>query len=50
MSVQVYIDGGAGTTGFEIRERLTTRGDVDLVTLDEARRKDVAARRATRSR
>jgi len=46
MSITVFIDGAEGTTGLEIRERLSTRDDVTLVTLDEAHRKDVAARRA----
>ncbi|MEH3106121.1 MAG: N-acetyl-gamma-glutamyl-phosphate reductase [Sphingomonas fennica] len=44
MSVQVFIDGGAGTTGLEIRERLAGRADIALVTLPEERRKDAAAR------
>lgn len=45
MTLRVFIDGAVGTTGLEIRERLESRGDVALVTLDEARRKDEAARR-----
>ncbi|MET0271048.1 MAG: N-acetyl-gamma-glutamyl-phosphate reductase, partial [Sphingomonas sp.] len=44
MSVNVFIDGGAGTTGLEIRERLAGRNDVTLLTLPEARRKDAGAR------
>lgn len=44
MGVSVFIDGAAGTTGLEIRERLAGRGDLSLVILDEARRKDPAAR------
>jgi N-acetyl-gamma-glutamyl-phosphate reductase len=45
MTVTVFIDGAVGTTGLEIRERLESRRDITLVTLDEARRKDEAARR-----
>ena len=42
----VFIDGGAGTTGLEIGDRLAGRSEFTLVVLDEARRKDPAARRA----
>jgi len=45
VSVSVFIDGAVGTTGLEIRERLSDRSDVTLLVLDEARRKDAAARR-----
>ncbi len=45
MTVRVFIDGAVGTTGLEIRERLESRRDITLITLDEARRKDEAARR-----
>jgi N-acetyl-gamma-glutamyl-phosphate reductase len=45
MNVNVFIDGGAGTTGLEIRERLSGRNDVTLITLDEATRKNSAARK-----
>jgi N-acetyl-gamma-glutamyl-phosphate reductase len=44
MSVTVFIDGAAGTTGLEIRERLQTRGELSLVVLDDRRRKDASAR------
>jgi len=44
VSVGVFIDGGHGTTGLEIAERLSGRGDVDLIVLDDDRRKDPAAR------
>jgi len=44
MTRTVFIDGAAGTTGLEIRERLAGRTDLSLVVLDEARRKDPAAR------
>ena len=46
MSVKVFIDGAAGTTGLEIRERLESRREVSLVVLDDARRKDASAREA----
>jgi N-acetyl-gamma-glutamyl-phosphate reductase len=44
MTVSVFIDGAVGTTGIDIRERLSGRSDLTIVTLDEARRKDAAAR------
>ena len=42
---KVYIDGSAGTTGLRIRERLTARRDIEILTLPDALRKDEAARR-----
>ena len=45
MTQTVFIDGAAGTTGLEIAERLAGRSEFSLITLDEARRKDAAARR-----
>lgn len=45
MMATVFIDGAAGTTGLEIRERLAHRTDVTLVTIEESRRKDPVARR-----
>lgn len=44
MTATVFIDGAAGTTGLEIADRLAGRPEFALVTLDEARRKDDAAR------
>ena len=44
MSATVFIDGAAGTTGLEIAERLAGRSEFQIVALDEARRKDAAAR------
>lgn len=44
MNVSVFIDGGHGTTGLEIAERLGGRGDVALVTLDERERRNIDAR------
>ena len=40
----IYIDGEAGTTGLEIRERLEARSDLKLLLLGD-RRRDVEARR-----
>jgi N-acetyl-gamma-glutamyl-phosphate reductase len=44
MAKMVFIDGGAGTTGLEIRDRLAGRDEFDVVSLDDDRRKDRAAR------
>jgi N-acetyl-gamma-glutamyl-phosphate reductase len=46
MSARVFIDGAAGTTGLEIRERLAGRSDLTVVRLGEAERKDPRARAA----
>lgn len=45
MSITIFIDGAAGTTGLEIAERLTGRDEIDLLILDDDRRKDATARR-----
>lgn len=44
MAHKVFIDGEAGTTGLQIRERLEPRGDITLVQVDPARRKEASAR------
>ena len=44
MTHTIYIDGEAGTTGLEIRERLEARDDLELLLLGD-RRRDVQARR-----
>lgn len=41
----VYIDGQAGTTGLQIYDRLGKRQDIELLRIDEDKRKDVDERR-----
>src|SRR4051812_34254590 len=44
-SAKIFIDGAAGTTGLEIRERLAGREGLSLITLSDTDRKDPAARK-----
>ncbi|HUC65771.1 MAG TPA: N-acetyl-gamma-glutamyl-phosphate reductase [Stellaceae bacterium] len=45
MAAKVFIDGESGTTGLQIHRRLAERRDIALVSIDPARRKELAARR-----
>ncbi len=45
MTKSIFIDGAAGTTGLEIADRLAGRSEFSLITLDDAKRKDPAAKR-----
>ena len=45
MTKSIFIDGAAGTTGLEIADRLAGRAEFQLITLDDDKRKDPAARR-----
>ncbi len=42
---KVFIDGQEGTTGLKIVERLKDRADIELLKIDEAKRKDPEERK-----
>ncbi len=44
MVAKIFIDGEAGTTGLQIRDRLASRRDIQLLSLDNEHRKDRGAR------
>ena len=41
MKPKIYIDGKEGTTGLQIYERLGGRDDIELLLIDEDKRKDI---------
>ena len=45
MKPKIYIDGKEGTTGLQIYERLGGRDDIELLLIDEDKRKDIEERR-----
>ena len=44
MSYKVFIDGRHGTTGLKIDERLSSRADIEILSIPEAQRKDAAVK------
>jgi N-acetyl-gamma-glutamyl-phosphate reductase len=45
MSTKVFVDGQEGTTGLKIFEYLSQRADVEILRIEEAKRKDLEERR-----
>ncbi len=44
MKPRIYIDGAAGTTGLEIHDRLSGRGDIELLRIPDSQRRDLRER------
>ena len=45
MATTVFIDGQAGTTGLQVLDRLATHPDIEVLSIDPAKRKDATARK-----
>lgn len=45
MTYRVFVDGQEGTTGLEIRQRLAERKDVEILTIDPDKRKNIGERK-----
>ena len=45
MKYKIFIDGKEGTTGLRIYERFQNRNDIEIITIDEDKRKDLDERK-----
>ncbi|MBQ9630974.1 MAG: N-acetyl-gamma-glutamyl-phosphate reductase, partial [Treponema sp.] len=45
MAYKIFIDGSEGTTGLKILERFSSRSDIELITIENEKRKDLDARK-----